>query len=457
MEDRYGIGVRARYWRQVRGRSQQQVARDVGRSRPGVALIEDQGTDSLAFLVDLCRSLRITVHQFFAAPVPGADLTPERLAELDDALGIDTENAPSVMLARTLGQKVHEDPVLVLIPGGGWQLMERRAALNHLGKATLIALGGGVPVLLNPDDANAVTHALRTQVVNRETVATYRDLLTALRRAEDQLGSQPSLLTAAEIHLNTVQGWLGSYQPASIRPDLTRLAAEFGQFAGWLACDGGNPARAVDLYRAALERAQALGDNPLSAYILGWMAYAELGTVQAVRHAREAVRVAERADAWRVRSSANGVLARALADAGQAKPTMAAIGHGVDALGRADAGESPGYMYWYGEAALALDRGYAMTHIGRHREAEGALQLAADRMPVGFARDRASTLVILAECRLAAKDVPGACDTAVQAADLLRSTLSGRLTRRLRRMHRQLVSYGPNSSVAALGDRLQGL
>jgi transcriptional regulator with XRE-family HTH domain len=119
MDDRYGIGTRARYWRQARGRSQQQVARDVGRSRPGIALIEDKGTDSLSFLIDFCRALNITIHQFFAVPVPGADLSPERLAELDDALGIDTENAPSVMIARTLGQKVCEDPVLVLIPGGG--------------------------------------------------------------------------------------------------------------------------------------------------------------------------------------------------------------------------------------------------------------------------------------------------------------------------------------------------
>jgi len=457
MNDRYGIGARARYWRQARGRSQQQIARDVGRSRPGIALIEDQGTDSVTFLIDLCRSLRITIHQFFTAPVPGAELSPERFAELDEALGTDTQNAPSVILARTLGQKVCEDPVLVLGPRGGWQLMERRAALNHLGKATLIALGGGVPVILNPDHATAVTHALRTQVINHETVAAYRDLLTALRRAEDQLGSQPTLLTATELHLNTIQGWLGSYQPGSIRPDLTRLAAEFGQFAGWIASDGGNPARAVDFYRGAIERSQALGDTALTAYILARMAYAERGTPQAVRHAREAVQAAERTDVWQVLSNAYEVLARALADAGQAKPTMAAIGHATDALERAEPGEAPGYIYWFDEAALHQSRGYAMSNIGRHHEAEGALQLAADTMPVQFARDRAGTLVILAECRLAAKDIPGACDTAVQAADLLRSTLSARLTRRLRTMHRRLVSHGPNPSITALGDRLQGL
>jgi tetratricopeptide (TPR) repeat protein/DNA-binding XRE family transcriptional regulator len=457
MDDRYGIGVRVRYWRRVRGRSQQQVAQDVGRSRPGVALIEDRGTDSLTFLVDLCRSLRITIHQFFAAPVPGADLSPERLAELDDALGIDTENAPSVLIARTLGQKVHEDPVLVLIQGGGWQLMERRAALNYLGKATLIALGGGVPVVLNADDANAVTHALRTQVVNQQAVEAYRGLLTAIRRAEDQLGSQPALLKATEIHLNTVQGWLGSSQPASIRPHLTRLAAEFGQFAGWLAFDGGNPARAVELYRAALERAQALGDHPLTAYILGRMAHTEVGTVQAVRHAREAVQAARLTDVWQVRSNANDQLARALAHAGQAKPTMAAIGQAVDDLARAGRSEAPPYLYWFDEAALFQSRGYAMVYIGRHREAEAALRMAVDAMPVQYARDRASTLVTLAECRIAAKDIPGTCDTGTQAANLLRSTFSARLTRRLRTLHRRLVSHGSSPSIAAFGDRLQGL
>jgi tetratricopeptide (TPR) repeat protein len=442
--------------------SQTALGQQVGLTGAWVSAVErgerSAGADRLSVLVPLLLALRVNLRQFLTAPVPGVAPFPvEWLAQVDEALGIGATNAGMAPIARMLGGAEPDVVVLAKDRQGAWYVLHRREAIRRGLEVMGVASIGAFT--LDRDQTRAVTHAVDTQRANTEAVGAYRGLLDALRRADDQVGSTSGLREAAEIHLDTLKGWLANADPGAF-DNLAKLTVEYAGSCGWMHYDAGNLRRAVMVYRDALPIAQALGDRPLAAHLTRLTARAQLdmGDIGAARQSTErAVALVASLPAWRVRAYAEGQRAELYARLGDRDASLATLGQAEEALGETDGIDTP-YAYWVKD--VDEWRGRSLTHLGEHDDAREVLARRVRTTPASYVRDRAVFLTDLAEGRVAAKDVVAATDAAKEAAEVLGSTSSGREVRRLRILHGRLAVMAKGAEVAGvkeLGEQVRSL
>jgi tetratricopeptide (TPR) repeat protein len=329
-----------------------------------------------------------------------------------------------------------------------------RRGLEVLGVASIGAF------TLDRDQTRAVTDAVDTRTANADAVAAYRSILDALRHAEDTVGSAQGLREAAEIHLDTLKGWLANAEPGSLFDDLARLTVEYSGSCGWMHYDAGAFRRALVVYRDALPLTKALDDRPLAAHVTRLMARAELdmGDLEAARqHSDRAIAHLARIPAWRVHAYAQAQRAEILAHTGDGEGSHASLSRAEHALGETDGIHTP-YAYWIRD--VDAFRGRCLTELGQHDAARAVLVRRLRTIPGSYIRDRAGSLTDLAENRATAGDARSATEAATEAAGLLRTTSSGRVVRRLRVLHARLAvaAKGPDvARVRDLGAQVQAL
>jgi len=88
-------------------------------------------------------------------------------------------------------------------------------------------------------------------------------------------------------------------------------------------------------------------------------------------------------------------------------------------------------------------RGDVLRRFGRLEEAQEALLIVRDSLPKNFTRRQGNLWVAEARLCHAERDIPGACDLALDALDLLDETRSSSTRMKIERLYRRLVKDAP--------------
>jgi tetratricopeptide (TPR) repeat protein len=312
-------------------------------------------------------------------------------------------------------------------------------ALQADGRLVALVVSDGCPA--DHDDLDRLAHvAANPRTVDSAAIESLRAILGHQRRLEDSLGSGP-FIAPAMVQLANIED-LVTDAHGKLRPDVIDLAAQWGQFVGWLHAANGKPERARDLYARVLEWATEIGDANMIATALnlrGHLAW----------QARQPGPVIGLSAAALRQPATPGVLA--LAAQQQARGhALVREAHEVDAkldqaaeLAAAAAARpdrEPPWTYFYSGDYLTMQRGLAHRLLGRHTEAIEQLIAGLAALPAEMRRSEWVGTYVL---HLAlAHEAAGNHDEAVRAADEARqiATMTGsqRLARQVEKLARRL-------------------
>lgn len=271
----------------------------------------------------------------------------------------------------------------------------------------------------------------------------------ARRRMDDAIGGG-SLLPSVREDLRLVVAMLdNAAYTEEVGRRLHAVAAELGRLTGWLAYDSGQPAQSQRYFLAALRAAHVSGDRAVGANILGFM------SVQAAQSSspRDAVTLAESALAAEkeltpaVAASLHGRLALGAAYSADATTCRRAQDRSFELLARSVPQDEPPWIYWFTQADAHGLAGWSLLALGRPTEAEPHLRRAVAMIDPAFARDRSGMLLDLATARLGAGAVERACETAGEAATVIRRLDSPRERRLLIEFRRAARPYAGSTAV----------
>lgn len=141
------------------------------------------------------------------------------------------------------------------------------AALSAKGRLTALVAPAGTDSDL--DRLAAAVDNLRN--VNAATVESLERVLAAQRTVDDTMGST-ALIGPVVSQLEAITGMLLTCTGPTRAP-LVYVAAQFGQFAGWLHLSAAKWDGARDWFRTAMEWAQEVGDPDLIATILSYQGH----------------------------------------------------------------------------------------------------------------------------------------------------------------------------------------
>ena len=316
-----------------------------------------------------------------------------------------------------------------------------------------------------PDDEDRLTAAIHAP--SRLTAAAVDSLaviLAAQRALEDQAGSA-AVREPVRVQLATV-GNLVAGARGAIRPALTDVAAQWAEFAGWLAISAGQPGEATRMYGRAAEWSAEAGNTTMAATVLsfrGHLAFlaGQFGTTIGLSRAAQrdpAVWAGQRAyDAHQE--------ARGLAATGEWKAAARKLGEAADltAFTACQGGQPPPWIYYYTQPFYVLERGWAYLYLGRHDRAandqairflkEGLAGLDEGTRSSEWAAEHRRHLVS-AYYQAGAPDRAAA--EAMEVAQVARSAGSASLLGALRRQHARLAARWPaDPDVALLGEALR--
>lgn len=150
--------------------------------------------------------------------------------------------------------------------------------------------------------------------------------------------------------------------------------------------------------------------------------------------------------------------AYAHARAGERQGCEQALDQAATDLAAADPADDPEFIYSFDEAVLLAHAGIANVLLRQPAKARAALERSLTMLDPTCIRDRAFHLTWLAAGHVAARDIPQACRTGIEAAALLDQASSERTARLLKELHGvQLRPHWGVPAVRELGDRLQSL
>jgi len=257
---------------------------------------------------------------------------------------------------------------------------------QHLDRALeaggeLAAMVIAAPIVTTPDDDARVDYVLgHPTQLDGPAVEALAALLAAQRRLDDATGAHV-LLPWVTPQWTEVQRLARDGRGAHTGA-LYVVAAEWTQFAGWLAAEARQDADAVRLLTQAAEQADDIGDGVLAAQVENFRGYLERqrGNPRGiVRHFMAAY----------VTPGAN-VLQR-IGDAVQAAHGFALLGdrHGAermlaeasDLAEAADDATPPAIAYWLSPTFSRMGIGLAHLALGNHYEAEQNLRAGLDGLP----------------------------------------------------------------------------
>jgi hypothetical protein len=323
------------------------------------------------------------------------------------------------------------------------------------------ALGAALPGMndrvLTPDDEERLALALRRPSrVDIQVIDSLSSILAEQRATEDVVGSARLLIPVQAQVAELTR--LAADTRGRVRGRLLAVAAQWAQFAGWLAISTERYAQARAWLDRAAEWAAEVGDANLHANALsfkGHLAF-QLGDLGAVIGLSRAagrdprVWVGQRAeDAYQE--------ARAHAVAGDVNAAVAKLGDAADlAAATAENPDStPPWQYYYTPPFYAVERGLVYRYLGRDDPAHNERAIASFTAGLdGLGESRHSEWGAEFVCHLAAAYIQaGAPDLAgaagIEAATVAQATDSTRLSGKLQRLHASLAERWPSHPTLA--------
>jgi len=450
-----------RYWRKQRGMTIAVLADLLGRAASWVQMAETghRVPYRLDDLIRIATALRVDLGTFLCDPIPGVSDDAQRdvLMALRDAFSDPEPRSALARLADRLAEaESGEDLMLVVLPGGRWQLVNRRDAIR-MGAALGISLAAPAHGL-DTEQAGALAASLESQEVGHDGAAAMRAVVDAYRRLDDEIGSAV-LAPLVQHNLRIVRGLKAKSD--KVRSSLGTAVAEFHQLAGWLCFDAGDFGSARRYYGAALRVAEQVEETQVSARVLTDISYLETtarNPSEGIRAAASGLERAGRTPSGTLQAAAAIFQARAHAEAGERNEAIAAIGLAEERLHAANRRDDPSFMYYFGWAVLDAHAGLSYVALGEPQSASDACSRAVEEIDPAFVRDKARYLVYHANALALAGEIPEACRIASRAAGLLERTSSARTTRLLKELHAARLRHVWHlPEVRELGDRLYAL
>lgn len=308
----------------------------------------------------------------------------------------------------------------------GMSAVERRAFLaDSLGAAASVGLPGVAQPMSPPGRKGAVgvTHVLEL-----------RAGLRSLIQLDDAYGSG-GVLPLAVRQLSRVRRIIntGTYADA-IGQQLHLLAGEIASQCGWLYIDAGDPENAKRYLGEALTTATMLGDVNLEVEVFATM------SLQAWRdHARDALDLARAAQqrATRLGSTVLQSLiasreARALVGMGDFKAAERRLADAMRYLERGERGRpAPAWTAFYGPSELSLVQARLYSESGRHQAATGFHRATLAQRSTNYSRNYVLDVVDLAQNLIDAGEVDEGAAHVTTALANVEEIDSGRVTGRL--------------------------
>jgi hypothetical protein len=282
--------------------------------------------------------------------------------------------------------------------------------------------------------------------------------MTGLFSTADSLFGGTHIRPALTAYLSgDVAHWLRNPGPPEARRELTAAVAELGYLAAFVCFDSGLHGLAQRYYLASLGLAEHSGDPMLRATILRGM------SVQAysLRHVRDALRLAEAADAH----SRGLPPARAAALAGQLAVASAANGlrreasthlrRAASLLDECDSADEP--VGAYHRSSLGHQTAEVLAAGGDRRGAIGVLSSSIRQRPDGERRSRAVTVARLAHLQLDVGHLEAACATVGLLCEDYPYLRSARIDVSLDALRMRLQPFSRNAGARATLGRISAL
>ncbi|MEU0786312.1 helix-turn-helix transcriptional regulator [Streptomyces sp. NPDC006173] len=303
----------------------------------------------------------------------------------------------------------------------------------------------------------AIQPSVGPQRIGPARITQLRARTARLRRLDDVLGGGDTYRVYSAEYQDTKRILrTGTYSDTVLR-ELLSLLAEQAQQAGWAAFDAGQEREAAALYRESRSTAEEAGAGDLARNALAFLAYqagASDPRAAAVIAMHSCEAITEQTPAT-VRALLWERCAWALAVAGDAAGTDAALHAAVAALDAEDAGEpQPDWSAWVDRAELDIMAGRCWTELRRPLRAVPLLVRGLAGFDDAHARDKALYSTWLAEAYATAGEVEEAAAVASRAVELADGVASARPRRRIEHVVAGLaVEHGQVPAVAELVER----
>jgi len=288
------------------------------------------------------------------------------------------------------------------------------------------------PQVLSPDDDDRLLYLARhPRRLDTATVGILSDLLAAQRRLEDVAGAA-AVHPAVEAQLVLVEALVADAR-GRLRPEMVDVAAQWGQFLGWLNSQLRNPAAARSWYGRALEWATETGDANMIATALNlrghlaWQA-GQPGAMIGLSQAAARQNASPGVTALAVQQ-----VARGHAVLGEARDVDRLLDTAQE-LAANRAGEPP-WIYFFNGTYLRLQRGLAYRLLGRYPQAVEHLSAGLAGVPAeqGYSEWVGYYAYQLAVTHALAGDRQAAAAILAEVSALATATSSPRLGRAVAR------------------------
>lgn len=312
---------------------------------------------------------------------------------------------------------------------------ERIATGLSMPDAARLAVGlapgdpGALPVELRPRRSGLPAEV---PAVDPRLPATLLDLLAHYAKTDNLLGPR-SLLTAVGSQFAQIER-MRELARGGVRSGLLTVGSRYGEFAGWLHQDAGDPGAATHWTRQALELAHAADSTALVSYVLMRQSNLASGAGDAVRTLALAGAALRLAPHPLLRALALRQVARGHAldgDAGECERALDAARSAVAAEPEEDLRSLAGYCT---PAFVELEAADCWLLLGQPHRAVPMLEAALPGWPLEQRRDRGLHLARLASAYAACDDPDRAREAAFEAAAMAEQTGSARVGDELARL-----------------------
>ncbi|MGO4615327.1 helix-turn-helix domain-containing protein [Nocardia sp. 2YAB30] len=318
--------------------------------------------------------------------------------------------------------------------------LSRRTVVTGIGAGALAAAVGTKPA---------------QSPVDEQLVASIETVLESAKRQDDALGAAAALGTVlAQARL--VDSLLGDC-PVRLRARLISLYADLCRFAGWLHFDLGDFTAAGLLYEKARIAAHEAENVNVAVFVLSHMSH--LATWQgnyrvAVDHAAAAMHWAELSDDPLLRADTAEMAARAYAGIGAEHACLAALEINAAMTDVPDHARATSLAYFYSPALSSAAHSHCYLKLGDAHKAEESAKLSMAITDNSFIRDRAFSMLDLAQAQVALGNVDEAVDNLGKTAEVVAATRSARLAASLRQARSSLNNCADATAVKELDSLL---
>ncbi|KPI33247.1 hypothetical protein OV450_1335 [Actinobacteria bacterium OV450] len=326
--------------------------------------------------------------------------------------------------------------------------VDRRAFLTD---SVGVAAAMGLPAPVRPVSPSGARGAVGTTHLME-----LRDGLRSLYQLDDAYGGQ-AVRSLAVRHLNRVRRVLntGAF-PDTIGRQLQLLVGETAEHCAWLFYDADQQDEARRYWGEALTTATMLGDTNLEILVFSSMclqACHERRPREALDLARAAQERATRLGSPVLQSLVAAREARALAMLNDSKDAGRRMTAAVRLIEGGGSGRpAPEWTAFHGQAELDYAQGLLRTEFGHHQAATSFLRAALAHQEQNYGRNRALYRITLAKSLVDAGEIDEGASHAVASLEHLEEVESGRVLRRLADVTSSLASIDAVSARAATAE-----